>query len=100
MRKITIHKPTHKWFIAGNPIAICIGQLRGSTLYLNRIGTNGQVIEKRVARAASWDLTGYGKGVAMGDLNAIARMQGAWHYMFGDIPAPNFCERHGGETYN
>ncbi len=95
-RAITIHKPSHKWFAAPGTLAIAIGQLRGKTLFLNRIDpSSGKVIEKSVAYAASYDLTGYGEGVPANNERRVAAMQGAWHYQFGDAaPLPAFCEKH------
>lgn len=95
-RRITIHKPTHKWFNGAHPIAICIGQLRGSTLYMNRLDYCGNVVEKGWAvESAAMHLTGYGKGVSLLDPQGIQLMQGAWRFVFGyDVPAPTKCERH------
>ena len=93
-RKITIHKPTHKFFAAPGELAIAIGQRRGDRLYLNRLDDCGNVIERTSSIGTCTDhLTGYGNGVPLTDTRAIQSMRGAWHYMFGyDVPAPVFCE--------
>jgi len=95
MRKITIHKPTHKFFAAPGELAIAIGQLRGSTLYLNRF-ENGRLIEKTYAiESCARHMTNYGKGVRIDDSAAIQSMRSAWRYIFGsDCAAPVFCELH------
>lgn len=90
----TVRTPTHKWFTAPGTLAIAIGRLHGQTLYINRL-ENGRVVEKRVAYAASFDLTGHGKGVSPYDGRRVSIMQGAWRYQFGpDAPLPAFCELH------
>jgi len=94
MRLITIHKPTHKFFAAPGELAIGLGQLRGSLLYLNRL-EHGRVIERSFAiQTGAEHLTGYGDGVPMTDSAAIQSMRGAWRHVFGyDCPAPIMCER-------
>lgn len=94
IRRITIHKPTHKFFAPHGTPAIAVGQLRGSTLYLNRIGPNGEVAEKAVAvESCARHLTGYGKGVASDNERAVRDMRAAWAFQFGDTePLPAFCE--------
>lgn len=96
--KYRIRKVTHKWFIAGQPLAVCIGQDRGGRLWLNRLDSACQIAEVTSAvESAARHLTGYGKGVAPGDAQAVAAMQSAWRFVFGEAwPAPDYCERHNG----
>lgn len=96
MRTFNIHKPTHKFFEDGNPIAIGLGQLRGSTLYLNRLDGCGRVIDKsRVINLTAEAATNYGEGVKRDDAQAVDAMRFAWAFAFGsDAEKPAFCERH------
>lgn len=95
-RNITIHKPTHKWFAPGRGMALAIGQLRGDMLHLNRIGSDGAVVEKsRAVGACARHMTGYGDGVGPSEPLAQDQMHNAWRYTFGaDAPLPEWCERH------
>ncbi len=95
-RTFTIRKATHKWFAPSGTPAIAVGQLRGDTLYLNRIAPDGSVTEKTWAvGSCAMHLTGYGKGIAASDARQVAAMQSAWAFTFGaDTPAPAFCETH------
>lgn len=95
-RKITIHKATHKFFTAPETLAIAVGQLRGDMLYLNRIDSAGQVVEKSWAvGTCAYHLTGYGKGVLPDSGKPVESMQSAWAFTFGvDVTAPAFCEVH------
>ena len=93
--KYNIYKPTHKFFAAPGELAIAIGQLRGDSLYLNRLDSACNVVETAKAIGSCTEhLTNYGKGVAITDTRAIESMRGAWRYMFGDVPGPVFCELH------
>ena len=94
-RKITIHKPTHKFFGPGGTPALAIGQLRGDLLYLNRFDQAGNLIEKTWAvGTCAYHLSGYGKGVdVQKEPLAGDQMQNAWRFTFGtDTPAPVLCE--------
>lgn len=89
-----IHKPTHKWFDHDGTPALCIGQMRGDVLYLNRYDKGGRIVEKtRAVGTCAEHLTGYGQGFGPDESAYVRRMQGAWAYMFGaDVPAPIRCE--------
>ena len=95
-RKITIYKPTHKFFGPGGTPALAIGQLRGDLLYLNRFDASGKLIEKSWAvGTCAHHLTGYGKGVKASETNSrhVSNFESAWRFTFGaDIPAPVLCE--------
>lgn len=96
MTRYKIHKATHKFFRSGAPLAVAIGQKRGSRLWLNRLDSNCDVAEMtRAIGSAADHLTGYGEGVAPDDRHGVERMQSAWLFIFGpDFPAPDFCEIH------
>lgn len=91
-RKITIHKPTHRWLDGENRTA-AVGQLRGDLLYLNRMDSAGAVIEKSWAvGTCAYHLTGYGKGVDVrSEPLAGDQMQNAWRFTFDALP-PVLCE--------
>jgi hypothetical protein len=96
-RKITIHKPTHKFFGPGGTPAMAIGQMRGDFLYLNRFDDAGKLVEKSWAvGSCAYHLTGYGKGVDVAaEPLAGDQMERAWRYTFGtDVPSPTRCELH------
>jgi len=96
----TVRTPTHKWFRGDSPLAIAIGRLQGSTLWLNRLDAAGAVVEKSVAYSQAWRLTNYGNGVEPeGMALAFIAMREAWRYQFGpDVPAPDRCEVHAAEV--
>lgn len=89
MRTFTIHKPTHK-FVNERGDVCAIGQLRGSTLYLNRF-ENFKLVEKSWAvESGARHLTNYGKGYAAPHPN----LDSAWKFTFGvDIPTPVRVEK-------
>ena len=102
MKPFTIHKPTHKWFGINGTSAICIGQVRGDTVYLNRLEC-GKVVERSKAIGVTAEyLTGYGTGVdkvfpfcGQVRLDARANMRFAYWHVFGDdVEMPDWCERH------
>lgn len=97
MKAYYIRKPTHKFFGPSGTPALAIGQKRGDSLFLNRIGPGGEVIEKTYAIGSCANaLTGFGEGVTPGEARKIESMRAAWAYTFGpEAPAPVTCEKAG-----
>lgn len=94
-RKYTIKKVTHKFFGPQGSPAIAVGQMRGDSLWINRL-ENGRVVETaKAVGTCAYHLTAYGEGTGPDSPLSQDSMQSAWRYMFGaDVPAPVLCEVH------